>query len=390
VTGERRSNAFDLLRIVGVLLVVVEHSWVLAGHGIPIRFFDGVGTGVGIFFVVSGYLITESWLRDPSPRHYATKRFLRIYPCYLLVITAAALVLGPLVTTLRTGAYFADPQTWRYLVANLFILPMKYDLPGVFSHVPEAHVVNGSLWTLRLEVLCYGAVALLGLTGLLRRRLGLLAVAVGGTVLSAVVHATGYTGNLVPHLLVAGAAEPLTFFALGMLARIAFPAKSPPWWISLSVFTAWIVLWHTAAGYPLALAAIVCLTLTVAFRSPEVIHHPTGRFDLSYGAYVLAYPVQQLLVGAGLHNPWLVLPATLAIVSPLALSSWILVERPALHLKQCLTTGANPRTPRVELQSQRLTTGANPRTPRVELQSPVQLERALVRSQDSDAGGGPG
>jgi peptidoglycan/LPS O-acetylase OafA/YrhL len=333
VSGERRSNAFDLLRMVGVVLVIIEHSWVLAGHGTPIRFFDGVGTGVGIFFVVSGYLITESWLRDPSPRRYTTRRFLRIYPCYLLVIAAAALVLGPLVTTLRAGDYFTDPETWRYFVANLFILPMQYDLPGVFSHVPEPHVVNGSLWTLRLEVLCYAAVVLLGLTGLLRRRLVLLLVAGAGVVLSTAVHAADYTGNLIPHLLVAGAAEPLTFFALGMFARIAFPGKSPPWSVSLGLFAAWILLWHTPAGYPLALAAIACLTLTVAFRSPGAIHHPTGRFDLSYGAYVLAYPVQQLLVGAGLHTPWLVLPATLAIVSPLAMASWVLVERPALRLK---------------------------------------------------------
>jgi peptidoglycan/LPS O-acetylase OafA/YrhL len=199
--------------------------------------------------------------------------------------------------------------------------------------VPEAHVVNGSLWTLRLEVLCYGAVVLLGLTALLRRRLVLLAVAAGGIVLTLTVHATGYTGNLVPHLLVAGAAEPLAFFALGMLARIAFPAKSPPWRVTLPLLAGWLLLWHTPAGYPLALAAIICLTLTVAFRSPGAVHHPTGRFDLTYGAYVLAYPVQQLLVGAGLHNPWLILPGTLAIVSPLALASWILVERPALRFK---------------------------------------------------------
>jgi peptidoglycan/LPS O-acetylase OafA/YrhL len=64
---------------------------------------------------------------------------------------------------------------------------------------------------------------------------------------------------------------------------------------------------------------------------------PRWRFtqDLSYGTYVYAFPMQQLLACLGLA--WLPVPVfallSTAVTLPLAAASWFLVERNALRLK---------------------------------------------------------
>jgi peptidoglycan/LPS O-acetylase OafA/YrhL len=79
-----------------------------------------------------------------------------------------------------------------------------------------------------------------------------------------------------------------------------------------------------------AILFVAAVTYTIAFRAPSALHHPTRGYDLSYGSYLLAFPVQQLLSG---------LPAALnavltaVIVLALAAVSWRFVEKPALRHK---------------------------------------------------------
>ncbi|MBP2706430.1 acyltransferase [Microbispora sp. RL4-1S] len=337
--GERprlrsRANAFNLLRLLGALAVIVEHSWVLSGHGSPLYPASGIGVGgigVGVFFLISGYLISESWLSDPSPRRYAVRRALRIYPAYLVVIVASVLILGPIATTLPVGDYFSRWGTWSYLIRGLTVFPVGYELPGLFEGLPYPRAVNGSLWTIPVEVLCYIGVALLGRWGLLRRRAVLVALIVAALAIATAVHLTGYVGGLVPFLLSAYAAGPIAFFTIGMLVRET--RWRPPLWLTAAASAAWAALWVTPLANLAAIGAVSCLTFTVAFRAPAVLHRPTGSYDLSYGTYLLAFPVQQLLVRSGMRTPVAVMLATTAIVLPLAALSWRLIERPALRLR---------------------------------------------------------
>ncbi|SEG73508.1 Peptidoglycan/LPS O-acetylase OafA/YrhL, contains acyltransferase and SGNH-hydrolase domains [Nonomuraea solani] len=334
-SGSSRANAFNLLRLLGALAVVVEHSWVLSGHGTPLTPASGIGAGgigVGVFFLISGYLISASWLSDPSPARYTLRRVLRIYPAYALVVVLTALLLGPLVSTLPAADYFAASGTWGHIVRGLLIQPVSYTLPGVFEGLPYAGAVNGSLWTIWVEVLCYAGVAVMGLLGLLRRRAVLAGLVVVALAATTVIHLTGYAGPLVPLVVSAFAAQPLAFFALGMLIREL--RWVPPVWLTAVLLVVWPLLWGTPPANLGAIAAITCVTFLVAFRAPAALHRPTGSYDLSYGAYLLAFPAQQVLVLLGLREPWLVLLATTAIVLPLAALSWRLVEAPALRLRR--------------------------------------------------------
>src|SRR5207244_10435776 len=121
------------------------------------------------------------WTRSPKALPYSVKRFARIWPAFAIVVVAAAFVLGPLVTTLTVREYLVDRGTWSYVAHNLVMLRITFPLPGVFRTLPN-QAVNGSLWTLPYEVLAYIGVLLLGLVGLLQKRVAVLALLVAALV----------------------------------------------------------------------------------------------------------------------------------------------------------------------------------------------------------------
>ena len=103
--SERFQNNFDFLRLFAALAVILSHSYALLGLKTnPIALLTGInglfgggalGTiGVSIFFVISGYLITKSWERDPHPSKYFKKRILWIFPGLIAVTLLTALVIG--------------------------------------------------------------------------------------------------------------------------------------------------------------------------------------------------------------------------------------------------------------------------------------------------------
>jgi len=334
-TTGQRGNAFDLLRLTAALLVIVDHSWVITGHpGFPLAGGSGTDLGqlaVGMFFLLSGYLVSSSWLADPSLRRFAGRRLLRIYPAYAVVILLLVFLAGPLFSA--SGGYFRQTGTWRFLGDNLLIIPMQYTLPGIFAHTPYPLVADGSLWTIRVELCCYAGVAILGVLTLARRKWVLFGLAVLGLAVATAIHVTGYQGMLVHDLLGQDAAQPIAYFGLGMVARAFRPGAPPPLWLLPATALSWALAWGTPLAALGAILFVSTLTFTIAFRAPGALHRPTGSYDLSYGTYLLAFPVQEILADLGIREfaPHAILTAI--IVLPLAALSWRLVERPALRFK---------------------------------------------------------
>jgi peptidoglycan/LPS O-acetylase OafA/YrhL len=333
-----RSNDFDALRLAGALLVIVGHAAVLVGEpeaaprllGMPVH-----GLGVAIFFSISGYLIMGSWLRRPEVGRYVASRAARILPALAVVTILSIVVVGPIFTTLGLGAYASDPGTWRYLANLVPVLP-QYELPGVFGGLPYPDVVNGSIWTLRAEFLCYLAVVLVGMLPAKARPW---CIAIAALVAAAAVPLQlRVAGSDVSQL-----ADVLVYFAVGALIRIVVPRSALRPLVGLGGLAALAVLGGALGAVaplvPHALAWIVLpyAVVSIGLASTPVVRRAARFGDLSYGIYLWAFPVQQALLvlapGTGM------LPSIL-IVTPvsaaLALASWHLVEQPAMRAKDRL------------------------------------------------------
>ena len=171
-----RDNNFNLLRFVAASLVILSHSFALAGGtgtAEPPSSLIGVsfGTiGVYIFFTASGFLITMSYYARHDLLAFLWARFLRIFPALAVCALLSAFVLGLAFTTNGMGSYLNLSSTYKYVINNTLLLPLGFQetLPGVFLGNPFPLVVNGSLWTLPVELRIYLIVALIGFVGLFR------------------------------------------------------------------------------------------------------------------------------------------------------------------------------------------------------------------------------
>jgi len=171
-----RQNNFTLIRII--------FAWsVLYGHSFAIQKMPGVKDPFGIlfqgstwigniavngFFAISGFLVAASFIKR-GLKDYAISRTLRIFPALFLCVLVSVFILGPMLTSLDLSVYFFKSETYKYLINALPFIKIEFNLPGLFENTTR-HAVNGSLWTLIVELRCYFLLALAGFFGLLRDR----------------------------------------------------------------------------------------------------------------------------------------------------------------------------------------------------------------------------
>ncbi|HUB96442.1 MAG TPA: acyltransferase [Stellaceae bacterium] len=330
-----RRNNFDGLRLFAAFTVMLTHSFLIGEGRIdhdPLMLLTRgkctIGVmGVFVFFVVSGYLVTQSCETTGSIPRFLIKRALRIYPGLAFCLVLLAFVLGPLETSLGIRAYLADPRSWGYVASNLAMHIDWNTLPGVrFTGWEAGAIVNGPLWSLPCEVLMYLMVAALAATGMLRLRviLGLIAAGLVG-----IAFDTSSSGWLL-----GSALWMLSFFAAGMAL---YKLRAEPIFASRYALVALLAL-ALAAWARLFIPAFALfgsyLVVYLAFAFRRVI--PAARFgDLSYGLYIYGWPAEQAVTRAlgGAAPWWQVLGLSLPIAVVCAFCSWHLVEAPALRLK---------------------------------------------------------
>ncbi|EPD78806.1 acyltransferase [Atopobium sp. oral taxon 199] len=291
--AESRVNNLNLMRFVAAIFVIISHCYsVVLGsdagdfvyrHTKQLTF---GGMSVGLFFVFGGFLIARSCEHHSDAKTFFKQRVSRLFPELIFVVSASALVLGPLVSTLAPGEYFTNPQTYRYFL-NSFLI-MVHELPGVFTNNPLGNTVNASLWTLPVEFCCY-ILCFIGfkLTRFNQKRFILASVPVVALIVL-------YVWKFSPQQL--SVVRAVVLFYIG----VAF-------W----VFRDKIRI-HTAAGIVATAAFCVLLyakldVLATMLLFPYVcfwLGYGTGgrfsnfgkKFELSYGIYLWAFPIQQTLV----------------------------------------------------------------------------------------------
>jgi peptidoglycan/LPS O-acetylase OafA/YrhL len=316
--------------------VILWHSFPVTGHSVSSKPILQLLFSVGVdgFFALSGFLITASWLRDPHLRDYLVARALRIFPGLWACLVVTAFVFAPLSVAIQGGSptkLLLSSAPTEYVVKNSTLLSaLALDVAGTPHGVPEHGVWNASVWTLMWEVLCYLAVAGIGLVGLANRRW-----------LSLVILALGVIGAiLLPPLTYPG---PWTNLQIAVRFTIMFSAGAalyqwrdviPARWSLVAVSVLIVALssllpdYRAVGGVALAYAIIV---------SGSLLHSKWLRLrtDLSYGTYIYASPIQQLLAICGLSvlNPLLFFVISTAATLPMAALSWFVIEKPAQSLK---------------------------------------------------------
>jgi len=328
-----RTNNFDFLRLLAAGMVVLGHSFILVGERPHVLLAHAVSTiGVMMFFAISGYLITKSWMNDSHALRFTLRRVRRIFPALILVVLVSVFVIGLALTPLGWREYLTHPHTTRYFGNG--VLYISYSLPLVFANNIYPHAVNGSLWTLPVEVALYALTPLFVIFG--RWRLALIAVLGIGIWLG--VHAI--YGRPTPYV-IAGtefwtACMLAPYFVAGaMIARLGLER-----WLDARIGLLAMVALHLAPLNPMLRQALLgavlpYAVLAIGLRAWPVLRS-AGRFgDASYGIYLWSFPIQQITVhvmgaaGGGWGNFAVTMPVSLA----LGLLSWHLLEKHALALR---------------------------------------------------------
>lgn len=331
-------NNMGLVRYFLSISVVIAHTSFLAGVDLPWSGYSFVA--VGGFFSLSGFLLFSSFQRKPSLKHYISRRARRILPPYVLVVVAAAVLLA-CISTLNPGEYYSSGGFWGYLSANLaFLNFLQPELPGVFQG-PEfaSHAVNGSLWTMKGEWICYLSIPLLcKLMAAKRRRAAVLLIAIIIVCLIA-------QGLLQRSYEATGIAAYLTFgkqfgsifvyFFCGALINMFLPQFMRWKWAVLAVALSLVATADINPLYYLFLRPFAISTLVIwVSRVGKWGTFLKNRDDLSYDMYLFHYPMIQLAVFLGLPQrlpPLALLGLVLLATFLLALLSWNALGRHILR-----------------------------------------------------------
>ncbi|NBQ69487.1 MAG: acyltransferase [Nitrosomonadaceae bacterium] len=302
--------------------------------------------GVPIFFMISGLLVTHSFVRLPTVLQFFQHRALRIYPG-LWACLIVSFLLAAAQGDLESRSLFLKTVVWAGLQGTFFQFVNFYVNPGV---------TNGALWSIATELQFYLALPVMAAVGAryVRNRWHASLIIVGLSVFSAIVHEWTLVrqNELLPSLFPTLYASLLSngfLFAFGVLAYLwkdklyklcrerllYFLALYVGCRVILSMFGLSSTQVHTGLLCLVVYPMLGLVVYSFAFSWQNLSGQLLKGHDYSFGIYIYHMPV----IYAALH--WGIdglqgLGLVSITVGLLAVASWRLVERPALGLKQRL------------------------------------------------------
>ena len=357
-TAERHVRAFDGLRGIAIVLVLLYH----VGEDVPARALGGIveaalysgWLGVDVFFVLSGFLITGILLDargdGPEPnagyfqRFYA-RRALRIFPLYYLFLAVTILIAHP---PMPHG-------TWWYWTYTSNVLVARYGWP-------DGRWETGHLWSLAVEEQFYLVWPAI-IAWMPRRRLPVLCTVV---IVAAIAMRVAFIHQGAPHsayVLTPARADTLAIGAAlaialrsgprvkDTIARLA-PTISAVLIIALGALFVTHNLDHRLTIGGLVFGSLATSLLTAAtiarVETPWVRRALEWGPLVSFGTYSYAIYIVQLPLRGGIDAwlggrlaalpPWAAVAVELALLTGgswgIAWVTWRLIERPMLSLKR--------------------------------------------------------
>ncbi len=337
-----RDNNFNLIRIIAALAVLVTHSFAIvlgSGEAEPFRKTINMTMGsiaVDLFFIASGFLVSASIINRKSIIEFFWARFLRIFPGLVMMLLITVFGIGTYFTTLSTADYLTHPKTYYYLVKGMTLIrDVVYTLPGVFEFTPIKQVVNGSLWSLPVEIKMYILLAILWLCVRFFKPHHLK--------FFKTIIISGWLGSasllLWKHFYLTSDTTHLHLFFMFFTGASFFVLKER---ISLTTNGFFICMATLVASIFISQHAFfVTYCLTLAYILFYIAYKPAGNIrqynrlgDYSYGVYIYAYPVQQSIATL-MPNITItgMIIISIMITILLATLSWHFIEHPSLAHK---------------------------------------------------------
>ena len=341
--SDKEDNAFDAIRLLLATLVVFSHSFFLIANRLdsePLSLLTHGQTNSGalavyMFFAISGFLVTRSYLLTANLPRYLAKRVARIVPGFWVATFVACVILAPLVADAPSS--FFGAQKWPALIAQAMAL-RQVDVSGILSGNP-VHLIHGTLWTIKYEFDCYLGVALLGSLGLLapRRAWAAYAVIMGALIAGRMgwIHLPTFDHGIQALLISSPDQWPylFPFFVAGSafyVYRDYVPKLLPLCFVAILL----IVISSMSGGlYWVLLIGATYLVVYAALSASVKMEMFGRRVDLSYGVYLYGWPVGQLVFyfSGQRIGSYPLFFLTMAITLMLAYASWLFVEHPALR-----------------------------------------------------------
>ena len=330
-----RNNNLDIIRFIAALMVIFSHAFPIS---LGMEVYDPLARitndqisfgslAVSVFFVYGGFLICKSMHRLQGGKAFFKARILRIFPPLIFVVLISVFVIGPVFTDISLGEYFTSGNTYKYLLNCILVL--QHNLPGVFEQNIYKSVVNGPLWTMPVEFMCYIMCFILYKLNLLEKKTAKY------TTLLFVVGCSGIGSLSLRIQILKSMIRPVGLFFVGMLyyvyrEKIVITKK---WTIFCLIG---IIISLYCGMFPFTIFLFLPYVLFyLGYGTSLKIKDFARKGEISYGIYLSAWPIQQIICSkfSGQMNPWInfLITLPLAIIMGVVINKC--VEEPVLKLK---------------------------------------------------------
>jgi len=340
------TNNFDLIRLIAALQVVFSHGYShlnISGDVLSkaLSYFPGVP----IFFFISGYLISSSYVNNDNIFQYSINRILRIYPA--LIVCTLLSILAVYLTGYFSNHESSVKEFFVWILGQIsFVQFYNPDFMREFG----TGVLNGSLWTIAVELQFYFIVPLLYFlinkirVGINTTLILLIILFIGVNQLY-ILLGDSYSENILYKLLGVSFAPWFYMFLAGVFFQHNFVkiySLSNKFRIAIggggaALYLLIIENFNISMGNhinPIAFFIMIILLFVAAYSSPEISNSILRRKDISYGVYIYHIPVINIFIYYGYTGNIGNFISVLMLTIVLGIFSWVLVERPSLLLKK--------------------------------------------------------
>ncbi|MGC1183500.1 acyltransferase family protein [Legionella sp.] len=322
-----RNNSFDLIRHFAALLVLYSHHYALCKLPEPtFPQWDTLGyVAVVLFFTISGYFMPASYSSSGNFLIFMTKRCRRIFPALIVCSFLMCYLIGTIFTPQPVFDYLLSGSTMK--TSLLFSSFIGRPIPGVFSDFLYKDAINGSLWTLPIEFACYLIIGIaLYYCNSLKSVLTLFILCITATMFMS------HTG--MNYMFYGITLSYLSLFGIAFTAGALMSMTQQHWLpIRLHFMGVALLLLFLLREHPemqiLGTLSIAVLTIIIGVSLKDRLIN--GKFDLSYGIYIYAFPIQQMVINRVTQNFWLSMSISVLFTIFAAYLSYRFVEKPFLY-----------------------------------------------------------